>query len=210
VPEATADAQPRGSGDSPPATRQPGALVIKRGGHWPFGRRRSHHSPGGRGKILFAGVVGLVLGGGIGVVATPDKTVRVNPLIVRPLDTPFTVDGAVFSVARTNTASWASSLRRRAPRAGRVWLTMALQTRNVSRPNYRPRGLGYRLRTAAGIAVGPETARAAGDLAGVGGRLPIGKRSSIHLGFQVPVGERGLTLEYESSPRGQRVRVPLN
>ena len=160
--------------------------------------------------MLFAGVVGLALGGVIGVVATPEKTVRVDPVIVRPLDTPFTVDGAVFSVARTSTASWASSIRRRAPRPGRAWLTLAAQTRNVSRPNYHPRGLGYRLRTAAGIVIGPETALGAGDIPEVGGRVPIGKRASIHLGFQVPVGGRGLTLEYEPGSRGQRVRVPLN
>ena len=217
VPDASAEAQPQGSGDTPPATpvapRQPGGLVIKRGGHWPFGRRprRSPPRPGGRGKIvLFTGIVGLALGGAIGVVATPEKTVRVDPVIVRPLDTPFTVDGAVFSVARTSTAAWARSIRRRAPRPGRAWLTLAAQTRNVSRPNYHPQGLGYRLRSAAGIVIGPETALGAGDTPEVGGRVPIGKRSSIHLAFQVPVGRRGLTLEYETGSRGQRVRVPLN
>jgi hypothetical protein len=221
VPDAPPDAQAGGSRDAPPATAaptpRPGAIVIKRGGHWPFGRRprqpsrRSHGGPGGRGKVaLFAGVVGLALGGAIGVVATPEKTARVDPVVVRPLDTPFTIDGAVFSVARTRTASWASAIRRRTLRPRRVWLTLAMQTRNVSRPDYQPRGLGYRLRTAAGIVLGPETARAAGGAAEVGGRLPVGKRASIHLGFQVPVGERGLTLEYDSSPRGQRVRVPLN
>ncbi len=209
---------------APPPVRPPGTIVIKRGGHWPFRRRprtpsppspspssSSHRGAAGGGRNLLVGaVVGLAAGAAFGVLAAPEKTVEQDPILVRPLDTPFTVDGAVFNVARTSTAPWARAIRRSAPRAGRTWLTLAAQTRNVRRANFHPRGLGYRLRTAAGIVVGPETALVAEEIPAVGGGLPIGKRTSVHLGFQVPRGARGLTLEFDPSPRSPRVRVPLN
>jgi hypothetical protein len=200
---------------TPPVKPPPGALVIKRGDHWPFRRRPprrpSHGATRGSARnLLAAGAVGLALGAGIGVVATPDKTVRENPILVRPIDSPFTVDGAVFNVARTSQAIWARAIRRRALRPGRTWLTLAAQTRNVRRANFHPRGLGYRLRTPAGIVIGPDTALVAGEIPAVGGRLPIGKRTSVHLGFQVPSGQRDLTLEFDPSPRGRRIHVPLN
>ena len=200
---------------APPA-REPGTLVIKRGGHWPFRRRPRPPSPvhrgaGARGRsVLLAGAVGLALGAGIGVVAAPERTVERDPVLVRPLDTPFAADGAVFNVARTGTASWARAIRRQAPRAGRTWVTLAAQTRNVSRRNFRPRGLGFRIRTAAGIVVGPETALVAGAIPAIGGRLATGRRTSVHLAFQVPSGAPGLTLEFDPGPRSLRVRVPLN
>jgi hypothetical protein len=129
---------------------------------------------------------------------------------VRPLDTPFTVGGAVFNVARTDQASWALAIRRRPPEPGRTWLTLAAQTRNVSRVNFHPRGLGYRLRTPAGIVIGPVMALAGGEIPADGRALAIGKRTSVHLGFQVPQGQRDLTLEFDPTSRGTRIRVPLN
>ena len=203
----------------PPAPPPPGALIIKRGGHWPskwprLPQRRSTHGGGSAAaptrNLVVAGVTGLLLGAGIAAVATPEKTVRPDPILVRPLDTPFTVQGAVFNVARTSNASWALQIRRRAPRAGRTWLTLAAQTRNVSRTDFRPRGLGYRLRTPAGVVIGPDTALVAGEIPALGGHLPTGKRTSVHLGFQVPRGQRDLTLEFDPAPGAPLIRVPLN
>jgi hypothetical protein len=155
-------------------------------------------------------VAGLVLGAGIAAVATPEKKAEPQPTLVRPLDTPFTVDGAVFNVARTNQARWALEIRRRPLREGRTWLTLAAQTRNVDRPDFLPRSLGFRLRTPSGNVIGPDTAQVPSNITAARGRLPVGRRSSVHLGFQVPRAQRGLTLEFDPSPRGPRVRVPLN
>jgi hypothetical protein len=177
-------------------------------------RRRPSHGTraygSGAGKALVAGIFGLAVGAGVAALAMPEKKVQPAPILVRPLDTPFTVDGAVFNVARTGTALWALQIRRQPPRAGRTWLTLAAQTRNVSRPNFHPRGLGYRLRTASGVAIGPDTALVAGEIPAVGGRLPVGKRTSVHLGFQIPSAQQGLTLEFDPGPRGPTIRVPLN
>ena len=106
--------------------------------------------------LLLAGLVGLAAGAGGAILATPEKTVERNAIIVRPLDVPFTVNGAVFNVARTRDAPWALEIRRRPLRPERTWLTLAAQTRNVSRASFHPRALGYRLRTAAGIVIGPD------------------------------------------------------
>ena len=207
---------PPPSGPTPVAP-PPGALVIKRGGHWPFKRRpRKAPRAGGSGasgatrNVVIAAVAGLALGAGLVAVATPEKEVEPDPTLVRPLDTPFTIDGAVFNVARTNQALWALAIRRRPLREGRTWLTLAAQTRNIDRPNFFPRSLGYRLRTPSGLVIGPDTAQLPGGITAARGRLPAGERSSVHLGFQVPRAQRGLTLEFDATPRGPRVRVPLN
>ncbi|MDP1846356.1 MAG: hypothetical protein Q8K79_01080 [Solirubrobacteraceae bacterium] len=202
--------------DAPSVAPPPHALVIKRGGHWPFKRRprkapRAGGGPAARTRnVVLAAVAGLAVGAGIVAVAMPEKEVEPDPTLVRPLDTPFTVDGAVFNVARTNQAMWALEIRRRPLREGRTWLTLAAQTRNIDRPNFLPRSLGYRLRTPSGIVIGPDTAQVPSDITADRGRLPAGQRSSVHLGFQVPRAQRGLALEFDPSPRGPRVRVPLN
>jgi hypothetical protein len=192
----------------------PKALVIKRGGHWPFRRRPKPRGGGGsitaRRNVPIAAIVGLALGAGIAALALPEKEVKPETVIVRPLDTPFTVDGAVFNVARTNQALWALQIRRRPLRDGRTWLTLAAQTRNINRATLLPRSLGYRLRTPSGIVIGPDTAQVPANVTAAGGRLPPGERSSVHLGFQVPTAQRGLTLEFDPSPQGPLVRVPLN
>lgn len=207
--------------DAPLAPPAPGAIVIKRGGHWPFRRSRTSSRGGGGGgrrgaasgtrNALIAGVVGLALGAGIVFVAVPAEQVEREAVLVRALDTPFTVDGAVFNIARTNQAEWARAIRRRPLRTGRTWLTLAAQTRNIDRPNFLPRSLGYRVRTASGIVIGPDTAQVPADVAAARGRQAIGERSSVHLGFQIPSGQPGLTLEFDPSPRrGPRIRVPLS
>jgi hypothetical protein len=157
-----------------------------------------------------AGVAGLALGAGVVALALPAKEIKPEATIVRPLDTPFTVDGAVFNVARTSQALWALQLRRRPLRDGRAWVTLAAQTRNINRPGFLPRSLGYRLRTSSGLVIGPDTAQVPSSVTAARGRLPAGRRSSVHLGFQVPTAQRGLTLEFDVSPQGPRVRVPLN
>ena len=201
---------------APAAAPPQHALVIKRGGHWPF-KRRPRKAPRAGGaaaahtrNAVVAAVAGLAVGAGVVAVAMPAEEVEPDPAIVRPLDTPFTVDGAVFNIARTNQALWALEIRRRPLREGRTWLTLAAQTRNIDRPNFLPRSLGYRLRTPSGLVIGPDTAEVPPSLTAARGRLPPGQRSSVHLGFQVPRAQRGLTLEFDPSPRGPRVRVPLN
>lgn len=195
----------------------PGALVIKRGGHWPFRWRPRPSSAGGfRGtangtrNAVLAAVVGLALGAGIVAVALPEEEVPRESVLVRAVDQPFTVDGAVFNIARTNQAEWARAIRRQPLRPGRTWLTLAAQTRNIDRPNFLPRSLGYRLRTRAGIIIGPDAAQVPAEITLANGRLPAGERSSVHLGFQIPTGQRGLTLEFDPSRGGPLIRVPLN
>ena len=206
---------------APTAPPPPGALVIKRGGHWPKQLRprlpsRGLGPPGGTAPgtraapLLVAGLVGLAAGAGGAILATPEKTVERNAVIVRPLDVPFTVKGAVFNVARTRDAAWALEIRGRPLRPGRTWVTLSTQTRNVSRASFHPRGLGFRVRTAAGVVIGPDTAQVPPDVSAAGGRLRIGRRSSVHLGFQIPREAGELTLEFDPGPGAPRVRVPLN
>jgi hypothetical protein len=213
-PDAAPPSAPDGTPLQPPG---PKALVIKRGGHSPFKRRPPKPKPHGGGSgigrkrnVLMAGVAGLALGAGVVALALPAKEIKPEATIVRPLDTPFTVDGAVFNVARTNQALWTLQIRRRPLRDGRAWVTLAAQTRNINRPRFLPRSLGYRLRTSSGLVIGPDTAQVPSSVTAARGRLPAGRRSSVHLGFQVPTAQRGLTLEFDVSPQGPRVRVPLN
>ena len=205
--------------DGPTVPPPPGALVIKRGGHWPLRRRpraskpraAARHGGAPRGRnLLVGGIAGLALGAGIAALAVPEDEGPQSTILVRPLDTPFTVDGAVFNVARTRQALWALEIRRQPPRPGRSWVTLAAQTRNIDREDFLPRALGFRLRTATGIVIGPETAQVPSDVRAARGRQGIGKRSSVHLGFQVPSAQRGLTLEFDPGPRSPRIRVPLD
>lgn len=206
--------------NAPLAPPAPGALVIKRGGHWPFRRSRKPRGGGGRGgrgadatrNALVAGVAGLALGAGVAFLATAqEEEIQRDAVLVRALDTPFAVQGAVFNIARTNQADWAVAIRRRPLRPGRTWLTLAAQTRNIDRPIFLPRSLGYRVRTASGIVIGPDTAQVSAGAAAAGGRQAPGERASVHLGFQIPSGQPGLTLEFDPVPRrGPRIRVPLS
>lgn len=194
----------------PPKVKPPpGTLVIKRGGHWPS-RWRPRLPSRGAGGALVAGVIGVAAGAGVAILAVPEKRVEPPAVLVRPLDVPFSVDGARFNIARTRDATWAVEIRRRPLRPGRTWLTLAAQTRNVSRASFHPRALGFRLRTAAGVVIGPDAATVPPDVSAAQGRLPIGKRSSVHLGFQIPRETLDLTLEFDPGPGAPRVQVPLN
>ena len=220
-PEAPAEpeAEAHGPPDPPPAPTvppPPGALVIKRGGHWPFRRPPRKAPRGGAGgahpgrNMLIGAIAGLALGGGVVALAMPREEAPPDPSLVRPLDTPFTLDGAVFNVARTRQALWALAIRRRQPRPGHSWITLAAQTRNISRTSFFPRALGFRLRTQAGIVIGPDTVTVPSIVTAARGRQAIGKRSSVHLGFQVPSAKQELTLEFDPGRTAPRIRVPLN
>ena len=221
APEFVAEHAPLPPPSAPTVPPPPGALVIKRGGHWPSGGRPRLPSRGPRpaggtapgvraAPLLVAGLLGLAAGVGGAILATPEKTVERNAVIVRPLDVPFTVNGAVFNIARTRDAPWALEIRERPLRPNRTWLTLAAQTRNVSRASFHPRALGFRLRTATGIVIGPDAAQVPPDVSAAQGRLPVGKRSSVHLSFQIPRQAGELTLEFDPGPGAPRVRIPLN
>ena len=220
---AEAPAEPEPEAHGPPAPPQaptvpppPGALVIKRGGHRPFQRPPRKAPRGGAGgahpgrHMLIGAFAGLALGGGVVALTMPREETPPDPILVRPLDTPFTLDGAVFNVARTGQSLWALAIRRRQPRPGHSWITLAAQTRNISRTSFFPRALGFRLRTQAGIVIGPDTVTVPSDVTAARGRQAIGKRSSVHLAFQVPSAKQELTLEFDPGRTAPRIRVPLN
>jgi len=99
--------------------------------------------------MLIAGVAGLALGAGIGVVAAPDRSSRPDPVLVRALDTPFTFDRRVQHRPHQSVAVGARHPQSPAA-SGRAWITLSAQTRNIDRENFLPRSFGYRLRTATG------------------------------------------------------------
>ncbi len=154
--------------------------------------------------VIAAVAAGVVAGG------TPKPGAQPGAILVRPLDVPFTAAGAVFNIARTRTSPWAVAVRRRELPRGHKWITLAAQSRNVGRANFHPRARGYRLRTSSGIVIGPATAMIPPELLGAGGRLPVGQRTSVHLGFQVPNAKTDLSLEFDPGPGSTRIRVPLN
>jgi len=154
--------------------------------------------------VVAAAVVVAVLALGSG----PPK-VRPGAILVRPLDTPFTTAGAVFDIDRVRTVRWAVDLRQRPARPGRKWITVAAATRNVNRANFHPRALGYRVRTASGIVIGPESAKVPALSFATDGRLGKGQRASVHLGFQVPEKQVDFSLEFDPGPGSPRIRVPL-
>ncbi|MGI8730740.1 MAG: hypothetical protein ACR2LK_12270 [Solirubrobacteraceae bacterium] len=92
-----------GPPDTPPAPTvpPPGALAIKRGGHRPFRLPPRKAPRGGAGRahpgrnMLIGAIAGLALGGGLVALALSRDPATPDPILVRPLDTPFTVDGAV-------------------------------------------------------------------------------------------------------------------
>jgi len=125
---------------------------------------------------------------------------------------PLTASGARFEVAPIRNAKWARQIRKRQLRSGRRWVTIAVRARNLTRRSLSPGGLGYRLRTRAGLIIGPVVVELADATAGVrGGRLAIGAQASAHLGFEVPADARdGLTFMFEPGGLGDpAVLVPL-
>jgi len=197
--------------DEPPSPGRPRLSLRARR---PRPRRRAS-PPGGapprdRRPLVAGAIAAVAIGVAIFAIATPEPAVKQGLIQTRPLDTPFDAAGAVFEVARTRTAQWAIAVRRREPRPGRKWLTMATHTRNVDRLNFHPRALGYRLRTNSGIVIGPESATIPDALFDAGGRLLKGKRASVHLGFQVPQSKTDFSLEFDPGPGSRRIRVPLN
>lgn len=170
-------------------------------------RPTAHRDGRRRGLLLLLGLAVAVIA--VLIVTRPEPGGQEGAIRTQAVDVPFTERGAVFDITRTATALWARQMRRSPPRAGRTWITIAARSRNVSREDFHPRSLGYRVRTGTGIIVGPEFARIPPEL-DARGRLPIGERSSVHLGFQVPTGRRDLTLEFDPGPDSPRIRVPLN
>jgi hypothetical protein len=112
---------------------------------------------------------------------------------------PMTASGARFEVAPITAAKWARQIRRRDQRSGYRWVTIAVRARNLTRPSLAVRELGYRLRTGAGVIIGPLVLDIAQATAGVrSGRLATGAQASAHLGFEVPAdARRGLTFVFD-------------
>ena len=116
--------------------------------------------------------------------------------VSQQLKTPFSAAGARFEVKPVS-RFWAAKLRERPPRSGHRWVTLAVATRNVSRADFRPLSFGYRLITSSGNVVAPDSASLREGSVNSRGQLPRGQRSSVHLGFQVPVGASDLALAFE-------------
>jgi hypothetical protein len=124
---------------------------------------------------------------------------------------PMTATGVRFAIAPIKHASWARQIRARPPRFRHHWVTIAVRVRNLSRPYLVLGGLGYRLQTQAGLVVGPRVV----DLTATSqrprtGRLAMGARRSVHLGFEVPAGSGKLTFTFDPGGLNEpKVLVPL-
>jgi len=111
---------------------------------------------------------------------------------------PLSASGVRFAIAPIKHASWARQIRVRPPRFGHHWVTIALRMRNLSRPYLVLGGLGYRLHTQAGVVVGPRVIDlSARSQRPPSGRLVIGARRSVHLGFEVPSRSGRLTFAFD-------------
>jgi hypothetical protein len=124
---------------------------------------------------------------------------------------PLTVRGTRFEVARITDAAWARGVRRDRPRGGARWVTMAVRVRNISRRDLVLRALGYRLLTRGGVIVGPRLIDVAeGPRRAREGRLPVGSRASVHLGFEAPRKAAVLSLALEPGGLGgPTVLIPI-
>jgi hypothetical protein len=77
-------------------------------------------------------------------------------------------------------------------------VTIAVRSRNLSRRSLLLRTLGYRLHTGGGVILGPRRlAIADGPTEGQEGRLQVGSRASVHLGFEVPMKVSTLSFAFE-------------
>jgi len=172
-------------------------------------RRGDGAAPRNR-RVLLLGAAVLVLAALAAFALTrsgSDGTV--GAILERPIDTPFVAADAAFEIVSPTTARWAVAVRERELRPGYRWITLAAHSRNVNRANFRPRTLGYRLRTGDGLVIGPEVATIPGSLTDTGGVLKVGGRTSVHLGFQVPNANFDLSLEFDPGSGSPSIRVPL-
>jgi hypothetical protein len=112
---------------------------------------------------------------------------------------PLSASGARFEIVPIANASWAQRIRNEQPRRGSRWVTIAVRARNVSRRDLVLRTLNYRLRTSRGVVLGPRVIEVAeGPQQARAGRLPLGARASVHLGFEVPAEQTGnLAIAFE-------------
>lgn len=146
---------------------------------------------------------------GVATVVVPPASAR---QVVRGVPRqPLAANGVRFAIAPIKHASWARRIRARPPRFRHHWVTIAVRARNLSRPYLVLSGLGYRLQTQAGRVVGPRVL----DLTATSqrpptGRLMIGARRSVHLGFEVPAGAGRLTFVFDPGGLDEpKVLVPL-
>ena len=124
---------------------------------------------------------------------------------------PLTATGVRFAVAPIKHASWARAIRARPPRFRHHWVTIAVRVRNLSRPYLVLGRLGYRLQTQAGVIIGPRVVDLTATSQRPGtGRLVMGARRSLHLGFEVPPGAGKLTFAFDPGGLDEpKVLVPL-
>ena len=126
----------------------PGALVIKRGGHWPFRRRRRGHKPS-HGTWRRPACATCCSAPSPGSRSAPASPPLAMPEKERPAEhdprapARHAVHRGRRRLQRRAHAAGALGARRSAgspPRPGRTWVTLAAQTRNISRPDFLPRG----------------------------------------------------------------------
>lgn len=216
--------KPPSEAEPPPPPPQPSARARRTPAVPPLAARLRALAPAQRAAVFAGALVVLVLpiallgGGGDepGATATtvtaPPRTVTVTQTtttpgaasstrsqVVRSMPrAPLSAGGARFEVVPTANASWAQEVRDEEPRRGTRWVTVAVRTRNVSRRDLILRTLGYRLRTEGGVVLGPRALEVAeGPPPAREGRLPIGARASVHLGFEVPFEAGRLSIAFE-------------
>jgi hypothetical protein len=123
----------------------------------------------------------------------------------------FVVGGLSFRVFPVDEPrKQAGTLRRPAGR-GRIWLTVGVDIRNLSRRRFVPNALAYRLKDGRGRSYWPDIGGGTGPASlALTGHLGRGGLARMRLSFRVPRGERRLALVFEPGSAARlQVRVPL-
>jgi hypothetical protein len=132
-------------------------------------------------------------------------------VLTRAPGTPFTARGVSFRVSalRAIPASL-GPLQRPAGRRLR-WMLVGIDSRNLSRPRFRPSAVAYRLEDERGRSYWPDIGGGAGPASlGQTGFLGRGELFRTRLSFRVSRASRRLTLVFEPVPDGSvQVEVPL-
>ncbi len=106
--------------------------------------------------------------------------------------------GTTVEVVAIRNASWAKEIRATKPSDGTRWVTVSVRVKNLTRRELVLRGLAYRILTRRSLVVGPTVADVADpDKKLRDGRVPVGARASMHLGFEVPQDAKDLMFALE-------------
>ena len=131
------------------------------------------------------------------------------PVLMRRARSPFILTGVRFDVVVNAQEAWTAFARFVSPGFGKQWELVTVESRNLTRKDFDPRRLNYRLVGAGDVNYFPNLAYGTAHRSGRAHPLAAGAQTRIDLAFAVPASATRLQLAFDPTGRPERVLVSL-